>query len=82
MDTPARLATPADVDALAARLLSDDTLQLGQCRLIRNTVCDCVLGTDPFGIECVAAYTSCERGCREAILWAARANRVTPSKAA
>ena len=75
MDTPARLATPpVDIDALAARLLSDDTLQLGQCRLMRNETCDCVVGTDPFGIDAIAAYSASPKGCLDAVQWAVRAS--------
>jgi hypothetical protein len=79
MSTATSRRTPAmeqgtDLDMLVERLLSDGCLDLGECRLVRNPVCDCVLGTDPLGIETVAAYTACRQGCRQAIAWAQRAN--------
>lgn len=71
-----------EVDTLASKLMADNMVQLGQCQLIRNTVCDCILGTDPLGIDAVAAYTADPKGCRDAIAWAMRANGlVTPARA-
>jgi hypothetical protein len=74
---PTADATP-NVEALARRLMSESRLQIGTCSLTRNPVCDCVLGVDPLGIETVAAYTACDKGCRDAVIWALRASR-TPA---
>jgi hypothetical protein len=67
-----------DVDTLAQRLLAEDALQVGKCSLVRNVNCDCVLGTDPLGIDAVAAFTACMKGCRDAVTWAVHANKFGP----
>jgi hypothetical protein len=67
-----------DVDSLARRLMAEDALQVGKCSLVRNVNCDCVLGTDPLGIDAVAAFSACVRGCRDAVAWAVHANKFGP----
>ena len=64
-----------DVDSLVQRLLDEDAVQVGECSLIRNPDCDCILGTDPLGVDSVAAFTASADGCRDAVAWAMRASR-------
>jgi len=71
-----------DVDTLIQRLLADDVVDVGDCRLMRNPHCDCILGTDPLGVDAVAAFSACARGCRDAIGWAIRASRAASPTAA
>jgi len=65
-----------DVDSLVQRLLEEDAVQIGDCALYRNRICDCILGTDPLGVDAVAAFTASAEGCRDAVAWAMRANRI------
>jgi hypothetical protein len=67
------MESTTDVDSLVQRLMTDDNVHVGDCTLIRNPVCDCVLGTDPLGIDTVAAFTANPKGCRDAVIWAMRA---------
>lgn len=66
--------TQADVESMVRTLMADDGLAVGSCTLARNPACDCIIGTDPLGIESVVAFSACARGCRSAVLWALRMN--------
>jgi hypothetical protein len=67
-----------DLDSLVQRLMAEDALKVGKCSLVRNVNCDCVTGTDPLGIDAVAAFSACMKGCRDAVVWAVRANQFGP----
>jgi len=58
------------LDAMVQCLASTGSARIGNCTLVRNAMCDCVIGTDPLGVEAIVAYSACAKGCREAVLWA------------
>jgi hypothetical protein len=67
-----------DIDALVARLLTEDSVQVGNCRLVRNRVGNFIWGTDPWETDAIAGLSASEEGCREAIAWAQRMNTSLP----
>ncbi len=60
----------ADPDRHVQCLLVQQRARVGGCMLTRNVQCDCVLGTDPLGIQRVVAFTAEPDDCRLAVLWA------------
>lgn len=66
------------IETLIAQLLRDGQLALQGCTLVRNEVCDCIVGTDAAGTDAVAALSASPAGCRTAIHWALRAPRNGP----
>jgi hypothetical protein len=67
-------------EALAQRLHTEHSIQVGRCALVVNQVVDCVIGTDPDGIDVIVAFTATLRGCQDAVRWASRFSANAPQR--